>query len=507
MKFRPIRWQLSLSYAAIAFLATTLLGIIMLGILRQYYTEQEHNYLTMNAEETGSTMAGIAAIGISETEQKQFLEIIAFMSNTQVRLLDENRQVVEDTGPPERRATLMLDAFAEDSTQVEASTFAFPSTSDPLTEYTSEPYSDAEAIYVDVSDSGLFPEFGLGYAGMVNETDMATIDAAIDAPRSGQVITIPYYDNVGNLLGYVELSNGPAYGSEILRSVAWGWAIAALAAIFLAAAAGIWVSRRFSAPLEILTHTTTQMAGGNLAARTDIQRPDEFGLLAASFNQMADSIEAKVIALRRFVADAAHELVTPLTALRTNLELLDAEQSSPALEQVERMDALSRSLLDLSRLEAASDEMQYEEVDLAPLLQGLAEPFASRADQGELSFDLEIEVNPAKIEGDAAQLQTLISNLLDNAIKFTPAGGQVSVHLQEQDNAVQLTITDTGIGIPEDDQIHLFSRFHRGRNASAYPGSGLGLAIVKAIADQHGASITVESGPSGTKFVVVISRD
>jgi signal transduction histidine kinase len=113
---------------------------------------------------------------------------------------------------------------------------------------------------------------------------------------------------------------------------------------------------------------------------------------------------------------------------------------------------------------------------------------------------LEIESDPVNIKGDAAQLGTLIQNLLDNAIKFTPAGGQVNVKLSTQNEAVQLSVADTGI--PEEDIPHLFSRFHRGRNASAYPGSGLGLAIVKAIADQHGAKIEVKRKSIGTVFVI-----
>jgi signal transduction histidine kinase len=247
------------------------------------------------------------------------------------------------------------------------------------------------------------------------------------------------------------------------------------------------------------------MAAGNLSARSGIERQDEFGLLANSFNQMAESIEAKVAALRRFVADAAHELHTPLTALRTNLELVDGENIPSAMEQVTRMDALTRSLLDLSQLEAIDSEIQFADVDLAALLWDLSEPYASRAEQAELSFNLDIEPDPIIIKGDGNQLGTLIQNLLDNAIKFTPAGGQVNVNLNILDEAAQLRIADTGIGIPEEAMPHLFSRFHRGRNAAAYPGSGLGLAIVKTIADQHGASIRVESDSTSTVFVLYMT--
>jgi signal transduction histidine kinase len=441
---------------------------------------------------------------IDEAERRQYLEMMAFFTNAQVRLLNIDRKILEDTGPPEKLMTLALESVSENQSYTEDQTQSGEIISgtlvpqNHLTEEALNPYPDANVFYFDVTDPSLFPVFDFGYAGVVSNE----IDAVANGPRSGQVITIPYYDREGNLLGYVELSKGPAYGREILQSVAWGWAIAALAAILLAAAAGMWISRRFSTPLERLTRTTTQMAAGDLSARTGVQRLDEFGLLADSFNQMADNVEAKVAALRCFVADAAHELGTPLTALRTNLELVDDEHIPPALEQVRRMDALTRSLLDLSRLEAAAPEMQLDEVDLVAILRDLAEPYASRADQAELNFDLEIEAGPVEIKGDAAQLHTLIRNLLDNAIKFTPAGGQVQVKLSAQDDAVQLTVADTGIGIPDDEHSHLFLRFHRGRNAAAYPGSGLGLAIVKAIIDQHEASIEVESDQTGTQFMV-----
>jgi signal transduction histidine kinase len=217
---------------------------------------------------------------------------------------------------------------------------------------------------------------------------------------------------------------------------------------------------------------------------------------------MTETIEAKVAALRHFVADATHELHTPLTALRTNLELVDDEYIPSALDQVERMDALTRSLLDLSQLEAIDAEIQFDSMDIAALLQDLTEPFASRAEQADLNFNLDIEYDPAMIFGDAAQISMLIQNLLDNAIKFTPAGGQINVKLSKLDEAVQLNVADIGIGIPKDDLRLLFSRFHRGRNVSAYPDNSLGLAIVKTITDQHGASIDVESDQPGTVFVV-----
>lgn len=486
MKIKSIRWQLSLSYAGIALLATLLLGIIMLGILARYFAIQESNYLIETASELGGKIFIAVDDDLADEELNGYMERFAFYINGQIRLLDADGKLVADSGLPQPITKISI-----------------PDKSDERTSLADKSDKEGVAFAKDISIGRANNSPFSSWLFSIQEDELTSKrkDEEKIEQRSKQVITQAYYNKKGQLLGFVELSNGPVYGRDILRSVAWGWGIAALVAVMLAAAAGMLISRRFSTPLESLTHTTAQMAAGNLSARSNIVRQDEFGLLANSFNQMAETIEAKVAALRRFVADAAHELGTPLTALRTNLELVDDEHIPLALEQVERMDALTHSLLDLSQLEALDSEIQFDEFDLAALLRELSEPYASQAEQAELSFNLEIEHDPAIIEGDAAQIGNLIKNLLDNAIKFTPAGGQVHAKLSEKDDTVQLTVADTGIGIPADDMPHLFSRFHRGRNASAYPGSGLGLAIVKTIADQHGGSIRVDSDPTGTVFV------
>src|SRR5205085_1781421 len=161
------------------------------------------------------------------------------------------------------------------------------------------------------------------------------------------------------------------------------------------------------------------MADGDLSVRVAMDRPDEIGVLATSFNEMADQIQEMVVTLRRLVTDAAHELHTPLTALRTNLEM-------------------------------AADE-----------------------------------ANPQQ---QAQYLERALANLLDNALKFTPSGGEVTIALRSLAGDTEIAIEDTGIGIPEGDARHLFERFHRGRNAAGYAGSGLGLAIARAIINSHAGS-------------------
>jgi two-component system sensor histidine kinase BaeS len=285
--------------------------------------------------------------------------------------------------------------------------------------------------------------------------------------------------------------------------VARGWTIAGAISVILAAGVGWIISRRISAPLLALANTTAQMAEGDLAARATVASRDEVGLLARSFNQMADQVEDTVVTLRRFVSDAAHEIHTPLTALRTNLELApDDKFVQRAQAQVGRLEALTEGLLALSRIEASKQAENHTAVALTSLVQEVSELYASRAEQSGLIFDLALPGTPVTVRGDEPQLRRVLDNLLDNGIKFTPQGGAVSVKLVREGEWAELSVEDTGIGIPEDDLPRLFSRFHRGRNAAAYPGSGLGLAIVKAIAESHGGRVAAENTAQGACFTL-----
>ncbi|MBE9509170.1 MAG: HAMP domain-containing histidine kinase, partial [Chloroflexi bacterium] len=159
-------------------------------------------------------------------------------------------------------------------------------------------------------------------------------------------------------------------------------------------------------------------------------------------------------------------------------------------------------LLDLSRIEAGAPAEAHAPVELTPLVQETSELYASQAEQSGLTFDLTLPETPVTVQGDEAQLRRALGNLLDNAIKFTPEDGAISVALRQEGEGVELSVEDTGIGVPKDDLPHLFSRFHRGRNAAAYPGSGLGLAIVKAIVEAHGGTVAAGNTARGSRFTL-----
>lgn len=336
--------------------------------------------------------------------------------------------------------------------------------------------------------------------------------ASQPAARSDQVFSQGITSSSGALLGSVALSDGPAYGLDIVTNVAFGWLIASLAGIFIAGLAGWWISRRINAPILVLTASTQRMAAGDLSARAALRDRDEFGALANSFNAMAGRVEETVAALRRFVADAAHELQTPLTALRTNLELASAESGASgatayledAQGQVERLNHLVRELLGLSRLEAGVETARMAPLDLAAFAQLASEPYAAQAEQAGIELAVQVPPEAVMVDGDENQLHHALGNLLDNALKFTPSGGSVTLSVAVEGDWACLRVADTGIGIPPEDLPGLFERFHRGRNAAGFPGSGLGLAIVKAITEVHGGRVSAENGETGACFRICL---
>jgi signal transduction histidine kinase len=521
---RSIRWELPLSYAAIALLATVALGAVLLVILRGYYSQLERSYLEGNALAFSYTLARLLEEDRPPESLQAQLISLSFLSQARVRLLDENGSLVADSNTPGRFVVSFAARSVGDvpvptgKIKVEPVVGPFLVISSTVTETVTLPSGQALPLrlMLESSRSGdpyapfriRLPFFEAGEYPLGQRSDA---DSA--GPPSGPVVQQPIYDDDSVLLGYVELSGGPAYAREIVGDVAWGWGIASAVAVILAAAAGWLVSRRISAPLLALTDVTASMTAGNLAARADVGRRDELGVLARSFNDLADQVEDTVVTLRRFVSDAAHELNTPLATLRTNLEMmrqdsLPTQDSSPgqnervarAQAQVERLEILTRGMLDLSRIEAGMNQGALGPVSLTALAQEMGELYASRAEQAGLTFELSLPQAAILIQGDEGQLRQALTNLLDNAIKFTPEGGRVGLGLEQAEGMVRLWVEDTGIGIPEEDRPHLFQRFHRGRNTEGYPGSGLGLAIVKAIADRHGGSVAAEGTDQGTRI-------
>ncbi len=538
---QSIRWRLPFSYAAIALLTALSLGGVLLAVLGDYYAQREVDYLTRNVQTVSDTMTEFLSQDdvLSETLQAQ-AESFSFLFQSRVRLLDADRQALADSGPldtfnigialspREPVSNIIVIKTVEEEPVFQPRLLPDESLAITVTAIPSRSRLPLPPLPGTADDGPVF----YTVAGTLQGFDLSADTTLVSDRRSGSRVLQSVHDAEGNLLGYVELSEGPAYGREIVDRVAQGWAVAGIVSVIVAATAGWLISRNLNAPLLDLTNATTRMAGGDLSARASVSpwsdnrwleslkarnpitrfgkkfarqsKQNEFELLARSFNRMADQVEETVVTLRRFVSDAAHEIHTPLTALRTNLELApDDEFVQRAQVQVERLEMLTQGLLDLSRIEAG-EQAAHAPFELVPLVQETSELYASRAEQAGLTFELGLPDTPITIQGDEAQLRRALGNLLDNGVKFTPQGGTVNVTLglEEANRWVTLSVEDSGIGIPTDDLPHLFNRFHRGRNAAAYPGSGLGLAIVKAIVEGHGGQVTVENTAPGTRFTL-----
>ncbi|MEP6462454.1 MAG: HAMP domain-containing sensor histidine kinase [Frankiaceae bacterium] len=280
--------------------------------------------------------------------------------------------------------------------------------------------------------------------------------------------------------------------------------IVGLVGIGVAASAGLAVARTGLAPVERLTAAAEHIARTGEIAPIDVgrrnDRVDEISRLALAFNAMLAALADSRDRQRRLVADAGHELRTPLTSLRTNLDLLVQAESGMALPPAERaqlladvraqvteLSGLVTDLVELAREEGPAGEIV--EVDLAGIVTTAVERARRRASR--VSFDVDLQTWP--VRGDAGLLERAVTNLLDNAVKWSPDAG--TVHVQLCDGV--LRVADDGPGIPVADRPHVFDRFYRAPDARPLPGSGLGLAIVRQVAETHGGSVRVENSETG----------
>lgn len=304
--------------------------------------------------------------------------------------------------------------------------------------------------------------------------------------------------------------------SKALNGLAILLASASGVMLLLAWAGSTWLARQALMPVEILSETALKISQpSSLGTRLVLDVPyAEFRRLAEAFNSMMDRIQKVVEEQRRFVADAAHEIQTPLTALKGNLEVAfrqnrDATQYRETLisnlSAVERLISLCRSLLTLARLAGENPFLSaHELIPLQPLLQDLIDELTVLSrDRG---IALRLEGNGSLgVQGDKEQLQRLFFNLLDNALRHTPAGGTIVVRLENDRGGAIIQVLDTGEGIASEHLPHIFDRFYRVDSARSRHsgGAGLGLAIVKQIIDAHGGSITVASELGhGTRFTI-----
>jgi len=309
--------------------------------------------------------------------------------------------------------------------------------------------------------------------------------------------------------GIVQAAQRDSERQALARETSSKLILPALVMLILLAAMLTLALRRGLAPLALAADEVTARSVEALHPIALSSHPPELHLLIGAINDLMARLGGALSLQRLFLADAAHELRTPITALRLQLQLLeranDGEQREAALEQlragVERAQHLVEQLLQLSRLAPETPALHRETVDLAELARTTVSRFSARADDRQIDLGA-VTGEALLVEADAQQLAILLNNLVDNALRHTPQGGRIDVATALEKGQPCLSVTDSGPGIAATERDRVFDRFYRGsasdkRDASAPHGSGLGLAIVRAVAERHGATIALDDGPGG----------
>jgi signal transduction histidine kinase len=361
-----------------------------------------------------------------------------------------------------------------------------------------------------------------GLAGMMNQRllladSSGTIIAGNQAVGAGAQLTSAQLDSAipltisGNLVGYLYASGGVGISlrnqetvlTQLNRAVWVAGLVAGALGLVLALALAYTLLR----PVRALTFAAQQLATGDLSHRVDVRGNDELASLGQAFNQMADSLQQAEEARRSMTADIAHELRNPLAVQRANLEALQdgvypltAENLGPVIEQNLLLTRLVDDLRTLALADAGQIELERTSIDFSALVKRVVEHFQPQAGSQQVRLEVTSPDNPIpSLSVDPIRLEQVLTNLLSNAMRYTPPGGHIELSLTANSNTVQLSIHDSGPGIPEQAMPYIFERFYRAdkSRARAEGGTGLGLTIARQLARLHGGDLTASNHPSG----------
>ncbi len=330
------------------------------------------------------------------------------------------------------------------------------------------------------------------------QTNSFFTDTTVDGTHL-RMLTIPVEG------GALQLADSLAGTDHTLSNLRLILILLAIGGVALAAALGRLAARRVLAPLAEVAQTASYIsATDDLSKRLEIHSDDEVGQLARRFNAMLEHLEQSRAALdesvraqRQLVADASHELRTPVTSLRTNIEVLlqggelrEEDRRRLLTDVVEQSEELSRLVSDLIEL-ARGDEPSGAAEDVR--LDRVVEGSLARARRNSPDLEFVAHLQPVTLEGVAERLERAVNNLLDNASRHSPPGGTIEVGVDGEG----VRVRDHGPGIDEEDLPHVFDRFYRGANVRGQLGSGLGLSIVRQVAEQHHGTVGVDNAPDG----------
>jgi len=278
---------------------------------------------------------------------------------------------------------------------------------------------------------------------------------------------------------------------------------------------GYWISRRALAPVDEITNAAKRISLENLSDRLPVHGGDELQRLSETWNEMLTRLEFNVQRVKKFTADASHELRTPIAVILTTAELTLRRERDPVeyrkslgeiKTEAERMTSLTENLLMLARVDSDQLRFSFEAIDIEELAGQVVSETVALAHDKDIRLEVKLDGQAGPIRGDRAALRRLLLILLDNAMKYTTAGGSIEVATSRGAGGLVFSVRDTGQGIDPNDLPHVFERFYRAdKSRSGSNGTGLGLSIAQSIAQMHGGRIQVESTPGlGCRFDVLI---
>jgi signal transduction histidine kinase len=511
----------------------TLLVVIVVGsvtyqIFSHYLQQRELGGLKTTAQALASQAYPNLWPMIKTRELSRLVATAAFLGDVRVRIFDKYDRLIVDSGLPDISDDIMvvMPFWNVDGMNLDPPIFLFQHMDERILGEFQFPTLDEipqGASVTIIHRSGDPWSGGYWFEEWVpsSEGKGVFVEKVAKAARSNTSLT---YDigSTDSPQGYVEVSALSDFGSEVLGQVKQALFFGGGGAVVLAGLVGLWISHRLSSPLKRLAETAEKMGDGDLSVRAEVNSGGgEISDLSRQFNQMADHLQVSFQALqnerdalKRFISDASHELRTPITALKNFITLLqesvgnnDAirdEFLQESQHQIERLEWVTMNLLDLSRLDSGLVTLELNDHDLCEIVQVVMKSFEQQAEDVGVSLETELPAKEVILSCDRTQMEIALSNLLDNALKFTPPEGCVRVGIC-CDEGIHLWVRDTGTGIRSEDLPHIFDRFFRGEiplesgdvgmRKGGKTGSGLGLAIVKSITEAHGGHVSVESNP------------